>query len=57
MHNLLTVVYAVLHDRVPYQELGPDYFVRQDPQRAAHRHVAQLERLGHRVALTPVAAA
>ena len=56
MHNVLTVVYHVLRDRAPYAELGPDYVARQDPQRAAHRHVAQLERLGYRVTLSPVAA-
>ena len=56
MHHMLTVVYHVLRDRVPYAELGPDYVARQDPQRAAHRHVAQLERLGYRVTLSPVAA-
>ena len=53
MHNVLTVVYHVLRDRAPYAELGPDYVARQDPQRAAHRHVAQLERLGYRVTLSP----
>jgi transposase len=56
MHHLLAVIYAMLSDRVPYQELGPDYFTRQDPQRAVHRHVAQLEHLGYRVSLTPTAA-
>jgi hypothetical protein len=56
MHSVLTVVYHVLRDRAPYAELGPDYFARQDPQRAARRHVAQLERLGYRVALIPAAA-
>jgi transposase len=55
MHNGLTVVDHVLRDRAPYAELGPDPFARQDPQRAARRHVAQLERLGSRVALTPAA--
>ena len=57
MHNLLTVIYAVVRDGTPYHELGPDYFLPQDPERAARRHVAQLERLGYRVAITPAAAA
>ena len=57
MHNLLVVLYAVLSDRAPYQELGPDYFARQDPQRIARLHVQQLARLGYRVALTPAAVA
>jgi transposase len=46
-HTLLTVIYAVVRDGAPYQELGPDDVVPQDPERAARRHVAQLERLGH----------
>ena len=57
MHNLLTVIYAVVRDGTPYHELGLDYFLPQDPKRAAQRHVAQLERLGCRVAITPAAAA
>ncbi len=56
MHHLLTVIYHVLRERTPYAELGPDYFARQDPQRAARRHVAQLERLGFHVDLVPTAA-
>ena len=55
MHHLLVVIHAVLTDREPYRELGPDYFARPDPQRAARRHVQQLERLGYHVALTPAA--
>jgi hypothetical protein len=56
-HNALTVLYAVGSDRVPYRELGPEYLARKDPRRAPRRHVAQPERLGDRVALTPVVAA
>jgi transposase len=56
MHTLLTVIYTVLTDGTPYRELGADYLARQDPQRAARRHVQQLERLGYRVTLMPAAA-
>jgi hypothetical protein len=56
MHNLLTVIHAVLTDGTPFHELGADYLVRQDPQRATRRHVQQLERLGYRVTLMPAAA-
>lgn len=39
-----------------YQELGGDYFRRrQDRERVAQRLVRQLERLGQRVTLEPVA--
>jgi len=54
-HTGLTVVDHVLRDRASSAELGPDDVARQDPPRAAHRHVAQLERLGYRVTLSPAA--
>jgi transposase len=57
MHNLLVVIYRVLHDAVPYRELGPDYHLPREPERLAHRHVRDLERLGYTVTLTPKEAA
>jgi transposase len=53
MHNLVLVIYHVLRDRVPYHELGPDYFQPQDPQRQVRGHVRQLEHLGYAVTLVP----
>lgn len=57
MHNLLVVVYHVLRDDTPYQELGPDYFQPTDPQRQTRHHVQRWERLGYTVTLTPHEAA
>jgi transposase len=57
MHNLLTVIYHVLRDHVPYHERGADYFQPQDPQRQARRYVHHLEQLGYAVTLTPTEAA
>ena len=37
----------------PYQDLGPDYFRRQDKEQQARRFVRQLEALGYRVELAP----
>jgi transposase len=53
MHNLVLVIYRVLRDRVPYHELGPDYFQPHDPQRQVRGHVRQLEQLGYTVTLVP----
>jgi hypothetical protein len=41
--------------RIPwaYQDLGPDYFRRQDKEQQARRFVRQLEALGYRVELAP----
>jgi len=57
MHNLLRVIYHVLRDRAPYQELGADYYQPSDPARATQRLVKGLERLGYAVTLAPTAVA
>jgi hypothetical protein len=51
--NCLVAAYYILRDEVPYQELGGDYFKREDQQRVTRRLVRQLERLGQRVTLEP----
>ena len=46
--------------RVPYEELGGDYFHRRQQERAERdkaRLVRLLERLGHRMTLEPLAEA
>jgi transposase len=55
-HSILVSAYHVLNEERSYEELGGDYFVRrEDPERPARRLVRQLERLGQRVTLEPVA--
>ncbi len=56
MHNLLRVIYHVLRDRVPYRELGADYYQPCDPARTTRRLVKGLERLGYTVTLAPAVA-
>jgi hypothetical protein len=41
----------VLTKREPYQDLGPDYFHRQNKEQQARRFVHQLETLGYHVEL------
>jgi transposase len=51
-HSILVIVVY----RQPYQDLGADYVARrQDPQVRTRQLVAQLEELGHKVTLEPVA--
>ena len=53
----LLAAYYILRDQRPYEELGGDYFIqREDQERLTRRLVHQLERLGQRVTLEPVAA-
>ncbi len=52
-HSVLVIVYHVLAKGEPYQDLGPDYFRRQDKEQQARRFIRQLETLGYRVELAP----
>ncbi len=56
-HSIIVAAYHILDQKVPYQELGADYFDRRrcSAQRAK-RLVRQLEQLGHKVTLEPLAA-
>lgn len=54
-HKILVIAYNMLRTGLPYQDLGSDYFDKLHPERTTHRLVQRLERLGHNVALTPLA--
>jgi transposase len=51
-HTLLVIVYYMLRDQRPYQDLGADYFERLDTARLQRRYVRGLEHLGFAVTLT-----
>ena len=46
---MLTAIFHMLENDVPYHDLGSDHFVRNDRERAAKRLVHQLNRLGYTV--------
>lgn len=48
-HKLVVIAFHILRDMTPYRELGGDYFDRLNPEKAARRLVARLERLGYPV--------
>jgi transposase len=50
------IAWHLLTDSCDYQDLGGDYFIRRDTDRARQRAVAQLQALGYRVVLEPAAA-
>ena len=56
-HTLLVIIYHVLKRKTTYQELGPDFFDRLEPQRLTRQLVKRLEALGHKVTLEPGEAA
>ena len=56
-HTLLGIIYHVLKRETTYQELGPDFLDRLEPERLTRQLVKRLEALGHKVTLEPVEAA
>ena len=49
--SMLTAIYYMLRDSVPYRDLGPDYFDRMDTTKVTTRLVRRLESLGFHVEL------
>jgi hypothetical protein len=57
-HSILVATWHILHDLVPYRDLGPDYFTnRLGKERQTRRLIAQLAALGMEVTVTPREAA
>lgn len=53
--SMLTAVYFVLRDRVPYKDLGAAYFDKRDQTKIANRLRRRLESLGFSVEMKPAA--
>ena len=53
-HSLLVIVYYMLRDGKPYQDLGADYFDKLNPQQRIRYHVKRLKELGQQVELSPM---
>ncbi len=56
-HTLLGIIYEVLGRGTTYEDLGPCYLERLEPERLTRQLVRRLERLGHKVTLEPNEAA
>jgi transposase len=52
-HTLLVVIYHMLKTDKEYQELGPDYFAKLEPERLRRHLVRRLQALGYDVTLAP----
>jgi transposase len=48
-HSILVIAWHLLTDDADYADLGGDYFVKRDAERARSRAIGQLEALGYRV--------
>jgi transposase len=54
-HSILVIAWHLLAYDCDYRDLGGDFFVQRDTDRARQRAVAQLHALGYRVTLQPAA--
>jgi transposase len=54
--SILRAAYHMLKNKVPYQDLGGDYFVRRNKTAHTRRLLKSLNNLGYAVQLTPIAA-
>jgi transposase len=53
-HDIIVAYWHIVHDRVPYRELGSDWIARRySPERRAQRLISQLEDLGVSVTVVP----
>jgi transposase len=53
--SILTAVYHMLRDGTCYQDLGPEYFARRNPAKAAARLANRIRNLGYHVEIRPAA--
>lgn len=52
-HSLLVILYHIIKHRAEYRDLGPDYFLRLEPERTRRYLVKRLQQLGYEVQLQP----
>lgn len=51
-HTMLVMSYHMIKHRLPYNELGDDYFNKMDEEKFTNSMVKRLEKLGYKVELT-----
>lgn len=50
------IIWHVLNDRTPYQDLGADFYTqRQDPEHEKNHLIAKLQALGYQITAQPAA--
>ncbi len=50
---MLVAAYHILDEKVPYKDLGADWFVKRRPEAHARRLANQIEAFGYRVTSKP----
>jgi transposase len=53
-HTMLTTIWQMAPTGALYDDPGPDFYTRRNPQKAKHRAVEQLRAMGYQVTLEPL---
>jgi len=53
-NSVLTAIWHMLTNNEPYEDLGPDYYQKLDPEKAVNNMVKRLRNLGYEATLTPL---
>jgi len=56
-HAIVVIIYHIIKHKVPYRELGADYFDKLNVTYIKRHHLRRLESLGYKVTLEPLEAA
>ncbi|WP_322763107.1 transposase [Frankia sp. Cr2] len=56
MHKLAIAIWHILHDKVPYRELGAGHLSTRTPERTMRRMIKEANRLGLTLRFEPIAA-
>ncbi|GHO59948.1 transposase [Ktedonobacter robiniae] len=54
MHSVLVIIYHVLAERKPYEDLGENYYEQHDQEHVMKQALRRLEACGYAVMLTPL---
>lgn len=53
-HKILIIAYGILKTKLPYQDLGDDYYDRLNPDKTIRRVQTRMAKLGYQVTFTPI---
>jgi transposase len=53
-HKILVIAYEILRTKLPYQDLGDDYYDRLNPDRTLRRIQKRLAKIGYQVTFAPL---
>ena len=54
MHKITTAIWHILRHKIAHRDLGADYFVKRDPQRAMRRMTKEANALGLTIRFDPI---